>query len=98
MIGMCSARVTVGGRQTNALFTVLERCSHDLILGLGFLSEHGALIDCSTGVLRLEMPISPALDDEPDKRLSSKQHICLAPREQLTFPCRVAPKFWTVTT
>lgn len=77
--GMCTARVRIADHETAVMFTVLEQCPHDLILGLDFLSEHAALIDCSTGLLRLQFPFSPSVDD-PQPRFCSTDHVRLPPK------------------
>nr|XP_037282381.1 uncharacterized protein LOC119175579 [Rhipicephalus microplus] len=56
VLGMCSARVSVADRSTTVLFAVLEKCSHELILGMDFLAGHSALIDCGIGLLQLDLP------------------------------------------
>ena len=75
--GMCAARVTVAGCHTSVLFYVLDHCPHDIILGLDFLSEHSALIDCSAGVVQLALPhaVDPPAPAPP--RLCSVEHIRL---------------------
>lgn len=80
MIGVCSARVTVAGHHTSVMFYVLEHCPHDLILGLDFLSEHSALIDCSAGVVQLALPTAVDPPGCPPSRLCSADHLRLPPR------------------
>lgn len=69
IIGMCSARVTIADRSTAVLFTVIENCPHEVILGMDFLTAHSALIDCSAGCLDLEMPLLSDLTNPPQSRL-----------------------------
>lgn len=60
-IGTCTARVKVSENVVIPVsFVVLRQCSHDLILGLDFLYDHGALISCQTSELSLS-PF-PSLD------------------------------------
>ena len=68
VLGMCTSRVCIAGRQTIVLFTVLAQCPHDVILGLDFLSTHSALIDCSTGLLQLELPLDAYVDHDAPSR------------------------------
>lgn len=78
--GLCTARVRIADHTTPVMFTVLDTCPHDLILGLDFLSEHAALIDCATGVLRLELPLASAAAAVPQPRFSSTEHVRLPPQ------------------
>lgn len=48
-IGVCSASVLLGKDNIAAEFTVLKHCSHEVILGLDFLRDCGASIDCARG-------------------------------------------------
>lgn len=41
---MCTARICIAGHSTPVQFAVIHQCTHDLILGLDFLSSHSALI------------------------------------------------------
>lgn len=56
VLGMCTVRLSIAGRPTSVLLAVIDNCPHDVILGLDFLSNHYALIDCATGILQLELP------------------------------------------
>lgn len=78
--GMCAARVTIADHSIPVLFTVLDTCPHELILGLDFLSEHAALIDCAAGVLRLELPVASASTDVAQPRFCSTEHVRLPPQ------------------
>lgn len=64
--GLCTARVTIAGHSTPVQFTVLSSCAHHIILGLDFLADHSALIDCSQGVLHLDLP-----QVDPEQALTS---------------------------
>lgn len=50
---ICNALAEFSGHQVRVLFTVLEKCPHDVIIGIDILSEHAGLVECSYGVLRL---------------------------------------------
>lgn len=78
--GMCAARVTVAGRHTTVLFYVLDHCPHDIILGLDFLSEHSALIDCSAGVVQLVLPHAVDPPDPAPPKLCSADFVRLSCR------------------
>lgn len=80
VLGMCSARISVANRSTAVLFAVLERCCHDLILGMDFLSAHSALIDCGTGLLQLDLPCYYDAPTTPKPRLCSIEYVRLAPQ------------------
>lgn len=45
-------------------FLVLERCTHEVILGIDFLQECGAFDDSGTGELSVSSEVVPALCDE----------------------------------
>lgn len=79
--GMCTCRVSIADHDITVVFFVLENCPHDVILGRDFLTEHAALIDCSTGLLRLELPTSA---NPSPPRLCSSQHIRL-PSQAATY-------------
>lgn len=53
LLGLCNARVQVSEYVLAVTFVILSLCSHDLILGLDFLREHGALISSRTGELAI---------------------------------------------
>lgn len=84
VIGMCTARIRIADRYIPVLFTVLQNCPHDLILGMDFLSTHSALIDCSAGTLCLDLPLQPDIHPEPQHGLSATDFLRLPPKA-LTF-------------
>uniref|UniRef100_L7LYP4 RNA-directed DNA polymerase n=1 Tax=Rhipicephalus pulchellus TaxID=72859 RepID=L7LYP4_RHIPC len=84
VVGMCTAQLTVAGHQVVVLFTVLATCPHDLILGLDFLAANSALIDCSAGVLRLELPQISDAPYQPACRLQCSDFIHL-PSKTVTY-------------
>ncbi|XP_070393949.1 uncharacterized protein [Dermacentor albipictus] len=79
IIGMCTARVSIAGRHTPVLFTVIAHCPHDLILGLNFFSAHSALIDCSFSTLHFELPMLAEPSDAPHCRLRPTGFLRLQP-------------------
>lgn len=80
VLGMCSARISVADRSTSVLLAVLEKCSHDLILGMDFLSAHSALIDCGTGLLQLDLPCYHDAPPTRQPRLCSVDYVRLPPQ------------------
>ncbi|XP_077553321.1 uncharacterized protein LOC144168147 [Haemaphysalis longicornis] len=84
--GMCTARVSIAGHPVTIMFFVLDKCPHDVILGRDFLSDHSALIDCSTGLLRLELPLSSDDHAPPFLHLRSDEHVRLPPQAATYVP------------
>lgn len=64
-LGICTVNVLLAERVFPTEFLVLQRCTHDVILGIDFLQECGAFVDCGTGELSVSGEIVPALADEP---------------------------------
>lgn len=89
--GMCTARVTIAGHDKSVLFPVLYRSTHDLILGQDFLSDHSALIDCSLGLVHLDLPLSPIAVGEPLSRLCCLEDALLPPQAMSYVPLCVSP-------
>ncbi|KAK8756781.1 hypothetical protein V5799_000517 [Amblyomma americanum] len=79
VVGMCTARVSIAGRHTSVLFTVLEHCPHDIILGLDFLTDHSALIDCATSIVQLALPVPSEPPDPIVHRLCTTDFVRLDP-------------------
>ena len=63
-VGVCAVNVLLAGKVFPTEFLVLQRCTHDVILGIDFLQECGAFVDCGTGELSVSGEIVPALVDE----------------------------------
>lgn len=53
-LGTCVLKLTIDGRTQPCLFTVMSKCSHDLILGFDFLNASKAVIDCGRAELKLD--------------------------------------------
>ncbi|XP_049524199.1 uncharacterized protein LOC125945877 [Dermacentor silvarum] len=89
MLGMCTTRVSVAGHHTSG-FHVLSHCPHGVILGLDFLTDHLAVIDCSAGVVEFDFPASPDVPDTVQSQLSCAEFVRLPP-QALTYivvvPC-----------
>lgn len=88
---MCTARVTIDDRPISVLFHVLPQCPHDLILGLDFLGEHSALIDCASGFVRLELPQAATTVDDMPSRLRSTKFVRLSPQAATCVPLSPCP-------
>ncbi|KAM7292943.1 hypothetical protein ISCGN_026076 [Ixodes scapularis] len=58
-VGRCTARVEIHGETCPVKFVVLQDCSRDVILGMDFLCEYGAVIDLGANRLTLRKPASP---------------------------------------
>ncbi|KAM7315693.1 hypothetical protein ISCGN_005476, partial [Ixodes scapularis] len=58
-VGRCTARVEIHGETCPVKFVVLQDCSRDVILGMDFLCEYGAVIDLGANQLTLRKPVSP---------------------------------------
>lgn len=52
-IGVCVVSVALGHRVFKVEFAVLTSSTHDVILGIDFLQERGATVDCSAGEILL---------------------------------------------
>lgn len=48
-LGVCTVDVWLGGRTFKAEFVILPKSTHDVILGIDFLRDCGATVDCATG-------------------------------------------------
>lgn len=53
-IGICAVTISIGGRTFRTELTVLERTTHDVILGIDFLRECGATVELGRFIFRLE--------------------------------------------
>lgn len=63
-VGVCAVNVLLAGKVFPTEFLVLQRCTHDVILGLDFLQGCGAFVDCGSGELSVSDDIVPVLVDE----------------------------------
>ena len=52
--GAAWLRFTLAGKRWDHRFLVSERLTHPLILGIDFLRQHGAVLDCAAGMLTLQ--------------------------------------------
>lgn len=56
-VGVCSVLMTAGEQAFQTEFTVLALCTHDVILGIDFLRECGATLDCRAGEISLRTDV-----------------------------------------
>ncbi|KAM7315723.1 hypothetical protein ISCGN_005506 [Ixodes scapularis] len=61
-VGRCTARVEIHGETCPVKFVVLQDCSRDVILGMDFLCEYGAVIDLGANQLTLRKPVLPPVE------------------------------------
>ncbi|GFQ82424.1 retrovirus-related Pol polyprotein from transposon gypsy [Trichonephila clavata] len=59
-LGKCVLQLTINGRTQPFQFTVMPKCSHDVILGFDFLKASQAILDCG----RAELIFDELLHDE----------------------------------
>ncbi|GFY75055.1 transposon Ty3-I Gag-Pol polyprotein [Trichonephila inaurata madagascariensis] len=59
-LGKCVLQLTINGRTQPFQFTVMPKCSHDVILGFDFLKASQAVLDCG----RAELIFDELLHDE----------------------------------
>ncbi|GFR16753.1 uncharacterized protein TNCT_657881 [Trichonephila clavata] len=59
-LGKCVLQLTINGRTQPFQFTVMPKCSHDVILGSDFLKASQAVLDCG----RTELIFDELLHDE----------------------------------
>ncbi|KAM7310228.1 solute carrier family 22 member 2-like [Ixodes scapularis] len=84
-VGRCTARVEIHGETCPVKFVVLQDCSRDVILGMDFLCEYGAVIDLGTNRLTLRKPAPPAEEPQatsPAVRVLAN-HVNLPPRSSV---------------
>ncbi|KAM7315468.1 uncharacterized protein ISCGN_005251 [Ixodes scapularis] len=87
-VGRCTARVEIHGETCPVKFVVLQDCSRDVILGMDFLCEYGAVIDLGTNRLTLRKPAPPAEEPKatsPTVRVLAN-HVNLPPRSSVFVP------------
>lgn len=82
--GTCTSRVTVQEETYLATFVVLVQCSRDVILGMDFLAENGAVIDLQTKSVTLstENAIHSA-SERPTALHILDDHVTIPPRSSV---------------
>lgn len=79
----CTARVSLHGNEYPVNFVVLQHCSRDVILGMDFLSENGAVIDLQTRSLTLTRRQSTSPETTGHQRAALtilEDEVCIPPR------------------
>lgn len=64
-LGVCSVYISFGGHLFRAEFTVLPRTTHDVILGIDFLKQCGATVDCRSREIFIDGTALSALVENP---------------------------------
>lgn len=64
-LGVCTVGVSIGGQTFKAEFAILARSNNDVILGIDFLRDCGATVDCATSELSVRSLLFSALAEEP---------------------------------
>lgn len=83
--GTCTSRVTIDGTTYPAEFVILPNCSRDVILGMDFLTDNGAIIDLQTRSITFSSD-STTPQPNPDHRVAVRiadDHVTLPPRASL---------------
>ena len=60
-VGVCTVDVSLCGKVFPTEFAVITRSTHDVILGIDFLRESGATVDCRSGHLSVHGSFPAAL-------------------------------------
>lgn len=84
-LGVCSVNVCFGGHSFRAEFTVLPRSTHGVILGIDFLKQCGAKVDCRNGEVFIDGTALSALVED-----TACHHGALCVLEDTTMPARGA--------
>ncbi|KAM7303115.1 uncharacterized protein ISCGN_018623 [Ixodes scapularis] len=84
-VGRCTARVEIHGETCPVKFVVLQDCSRDVILGMDFLCEYGAVIDLGANQLTLRKPVLPPVETNTTSNAIRviADHVNLPPRSSV---------------
>ncbi|KAM7303868.1 retropepsin-like aspartic protease [Ixodes scapularis] len=84
-VGRCTARVEIHGETCPVKFVVLQDCSRDVILGMDFLCEYGAVIDLAANQLTLRKPVQPPAETNTTSTAIRviADHVNLPPRSSV---------------
>ncbi|KAM7312715.1 uncharacterized protein ISCGN_009620 [Ixodes scapularis] len=87
-VGRCTARVKIHGETCPVKFVILQDCARDVILGMDFLCEYGAVIDLGENRLTLRTPVPPS--ERPQTASAAVRvaadHVNLPPRSSVVVP------------
>lgn len=82
--GTCTSRVAVQGATYLATFVILEHCSRDVILGMDFLTENGAVIDLQSKAVCFSTENAIHRDpDHPTALCILDDHVTIPPRSSI---------------
>lgn len=84
--GTCTSRVTIDGTTYPADFVILPNCSRDVILGMDFLTDNGAIIDLQTKSITFASDHSTTPQPNPEHHATVRiadDHVTLPPRASL---------------
>lgn len=87
-LGVCSVNISFGGHLFRAEFTVLPRTTHDVILGIDFLKQCGATVDCRSGEIFIDGTTLSALVENSAGHQSALDTFCVL--EDTIIPARCA--------
>ena len=87
-VGRCTARVEILGETCPVKFVVLQNCARDVILGMDFLCEYGAVIDLGANRLTLRKTVLPPQEPKPTSAAVRviADHVNLPPRSSVFVP------------
>ena len=87
-VGRCTARVEIHGETCPVKFVVLQNCARDVILGMDFLCEYGAVIDLGANRLTLRKPALPPQEPKPTSAAVRviADHVSLPPQSSVLVP------------
>ncbi|KAM7307869.1 uncharacterized protein ISCGN_011505 [Ixodes scapularis] len=80
--GRCTSRVSIRGHTYLTTFVILEQCSRDLILGMDFLTDNGALIDLPSKSVSFSTDHALPSDNKSEHRSTLRlleEHVTLPP-------------------
>uniref|UniRef100_L7LW12 RNA-directed DNA polymerase n=1 Tax=Rhipicephalus pulchellus TaxID=72859 RepID=L7LW12_RHIPC len=83
-LGVCVVSVTLGDKVFKVEFAVLASSTHDIILGIDFLRECGATVDCGAGEILLS-----AFTDDPKRcqgAITITEDVVLPPKSMKNVP------------
>lgn len=80
--GRCTSRVSIRGHTYLTTFVILEQCSRDLILGMDFLTDYGAIIDLPSKSVSFSTDHALPSDKKSEHRSTLRlleEHVTLPP-------------------
>lgn len=80
--GRCTSRVSIRGHTYLTTFVILEQCSRNLILGMDFLTDYGAIIDLPSKSVSFSTDHALPSDKKSEHRSTLRlleEHVTLPP-------------------